>query len=142
MQVLQDKKFFSETVYKATGQRSYYKLKEFSIYQHVPGIFPKSELSWNATSAKKIHSLSRKSWIFVENTDKKNNLNSHMRNRDIQQSSRHDLAPNPFKRQLHKMVKHTQTICGLLPMPTNYLSLFDHFVGLVIKGLITLFFFL
>ena len=64
-----------------------------------------------------------------------------MRNRDIQQSSRHDLAPNPFKRQLHKMVKHTQTICGLLPMPTNYLSLFDHFVGLVIKGLITLFFF-
>ena len=46
-----------------------------------------------------------------------------MRNRDIQQSSRHDLAPNPFKRQLHKMVKHTQTICGLLPMPTNYLSL-------------------
>ena len=53
MQVLQDKKFFSETVYKATGQRSYYKLKEFSIYQHVPGIFPKSQLSWNATSAQK-----------------------------------------------------------------------------------------
>ena len=32
-----------------------------------------------------------------------------------------------------KMVKHTQTICQLLP--TNCLSVFDHFVGLVFKGL-------
>ena len=32
------------------------------------------------------------------------------------------------------MVKHTQTICLLLP--TNILSLFDHFVGLALKGLI------
>ena len=31
------------------------------------------------------------------------------------------------------MVKHTQTIRRLLP--TNCLSVFDHFVGLVLKGL-------
>ena len=31
------------------------------------------------------------------------------------------------------MVKHTQTIRQLLPM--NCLSLFDHFVGLALKGL-------
>ena len=33
------------------------------------------------------------------------------------------------------MVKHTQTIARLLP--TNCLSVFDHFVGLVLKGLKT-----
>ena len=38
-----------------------------------------------------------------------------------------------FKRQPHKLVKHTQTICRLLP--TNCLSVFDHFVGLPLKGL-------
>ena len=32
------------------------------------------------------------------------------------------------------MVKHSQTICWLLP--TNYLSVFDDIVGLVPKGLI------
>ena len=32
----------------------------------------------------------------------------------------------PFKRQLHKMVKHTQTIPWLLP--TNCLNVFDYFV--------------
>ena len=32
------------------------------------------------------------------------------------------------------MVKHTQTICRLLP--TNCLSVFDYFVGLTLKGLI------
>ena len=32
-----------------------------------------------------------------------------------------------FKRQPHKMVKHTQTIRRLLP--TNCLSVFDHFMG-------------
>ena len=31
------------------------------------------------------------------------------------------------------MVKHTQTVRRLLP--TNYLSLLDHFVGLALKGL-------
>ena len=31
------------------------------------------------------------------------------------------------------MVKHTQTICRLLP--TNCLSVFDHFVGLALKVL-------
>ena len=31
------------------------------------------------------------------------------------------------------MVKHTQTIRRL---PTNYFSVFDHFVGLALKGLI------
>ena len=36
-----------------------------------------------------------------------------------------------FKQQPHKMVKHTQTICRLLP--TNCLSAFDHFVGLELK---------
>ena len=32
------------------------------------------------------------------------------------------------------MVKHTQTIRWL--SPTNYLTVFDHFVGLAFKGLI------
>ena len=32
------------------------------------------------------------------------------------------------------MVKHTQTIVGKLP--TNCLSIFDHFVGLALKGLV------
>ena len=41
----------------------------------------------------------------------------------------------PFKREPQKMVKHTQTIRWLLP--TNCLGLFDHFVGLVLKGLKT-----
>ena len=41
----------------------------------------------------------------------------------------------PFKRQPHKMVKHTQTICRLLP--TNCLSLFGHFMGLALKWLET-----
>ena len=35
--------------------------------------------------------------------------------------------PYGFKSQLHKMVKHTQTIC---------LSVLDHLVGLALKGLI------
>ena len=39
----------------------------------------------------------------------------------------------PFKRQFHKMVKHTQTIRGKLP--TNCLSGFDHFVGLAFQRL-------
>ena len=39
-----------------------------------------------------------------------------------------------FKRQPHKIVKHTQTI--LRQQPTNFLSVFDHFVWLVLKGLI------
>ena len=38
-----------------------------------------------------------------------------------------------LKRQLHKMVKHTQTIRRFLP--TNCLSVFDHYVGLALKGL-------
>ena len=37
------------------------------------------------------------------------------------------------KRQPLKMVKHTETIPR--PLPTNCLSVFDHFVGLVIKSL-------
>ena len=39
----------------------------------------------------------------------------------------------PFKRQPHKMVKHTQTSCR--QKPTNCFSMFDHFVGLALKGL-------
>ena len=38
-----------------------------------------------------------------------------------------------FKRQPHKMIKHTQAIRQLLP--TNFFSVFDYFVGLVLKGL-------
>ena len=36
-------------------------------------------------------------------------------------------------RQPHKMVKHTQTIC--VTIQTNCLSVFDHLLGLVFKGL-------
>ena len=39
----------------------------------------------------------------------------------------------PFKRQPYEMVKHTQTIRWLVL--TNCLSVFDHFVGLTLKGL-------
>ena len=47
---------------------------------------------------------------------------------------RNNLRNNlPFKRQPHIMVKHTQTIRRQLP--TNCLSVFDHFVGLALKVL-------
>ena len=39
----------------------------------------------------------------------------------------------PFKRQPHKMVKHTQTVCQQKLM--NCLIVFDHIVGLAIKRL-------
>ena len=39
----------------------------------------------------------------------------------------------PFKRQPQKMAKHIQTIRW--QKPTNCLSVFDHFVGLALKGL-------
>ena len=39
----------------------------------------------------------------------------------------------PFKRQPHKKVKHTQAICR--EHPSNCLSVFDHFGGLALKGL-------
>ena len=38
-------------------------------------------------------------------------------------------------RQIYKMVKHIQTIRRLLP--TSCLSVFDHFVDMALKGLIT-----
>ena len=38
----------------------------------------------------------------------------------------------PFKCQSYKMVKYTQTIRGILPK--SCLSVFDHFVGLALKG--------
>ena len=41
----------------------------------------------------------------------------------------------PFKCQPHKMVKHIQTIRWLLP--TNCLSVFNHFERLALKGLNT-----
>ena len=44
---------------------------------------------------------------------------------DLSQSS---CVLNPFKHQLYKMIKHTQINCRLLP--TNCLSVFDHFLGL------------
>ena len=37
----------------------------------------------------------------------------------------------PFKRQLHEMIKQTQTIRR--QEPKNYLNVFDHFIGLVLK---------
>ena len=37
--------------------------------------------------------------------------------------------------QPHKMIKHTQIICQ--QQPTNCLSMYDHFVGLVLEGLIS-----
>ena len=43
----------------------------------------------------------------------------------------------PFKYQSHKMVKHTQTICR--QQPTNCLSVFDHFVVLALKVLVSCF---
>ena len=39
--------------------------------------------------------------------------------------------PQHFKHQPHKIVKHTQAICWLFL--TNYLSVFDRFVGLALK---------
>ena len=42
---------------------------------------------------------------------------------------------NMNKRQSHKMVKHTQTICW--QKPTICLSVFDHFVKLELKGIIS-----
>ena len=41
----------------------------------------------------------------------------------------------PFNRQSHKMVKHTQKFGR--QQPTNCLTVFNHFVGLVLKGLIS-----
>ena len=43
----------------------------------------------------------------------------------------------PFKRQPHEMVKHTQTTRR--QQPTNCLRVFDHIVGLALKGLIVAF---
>ena len=40
---------------------------------------------------------------------------------------------SPFKHQPHKMVKDTKIICQ--KQLINYLSLFDHFVGLALNGL-------
>ena len=37
----------------------------------------------------------------------------------------------PFKRQLHEMIKQTQTIRQ--QEPKYYLNVFDHFIGLVLK---------
>ena len=40
---------------------------------------------------------------------------------------------SPFKYKPHRMVKHYQTI--LWQQQTNSLSVFDHFVGLVLENL-------
>ena len=45
----------------------------------------------------------------------------------------YEVQKNPFNRQLNKMVKHTQTIRRMLS--TDFLSVFDHFVGLAFIGL-------
>ena len=44
-----------------------------------------------------------------------------------------NMATEPFKSQPHKMVKHPQTIRR--QKPTNYLNVFDNFMGLALKGL-------
>ena len=41
---------------------------------------------------------------------------------------------NPFKHQFHKIIKHTQTIRRQIA-DELFLSVFDHFVGLALKGL-------
>ena len=43
------------------------------------------------------------------------------------------LISYPFNRQFHKMVKHTQTIQRQIA--DELFSVFDHFVGLALKGL-------
>ena len=64
-------------------------------------------------------------------TDKKTHHNSrNLRNtRDL--STLNPFLPTPQKP--HKRVKHTQAIRRQLP--TNCLSVFDHYVGLALKGL-------
>ena len=52
--------------------------------------------------------------------------------RDLRRSVIHFMI-EPFKRQPHKMVKHTQTICW--QELTNCLSVFEHFEGLALKEL-------
>ena len=47
--------------------------------------------------------------------------------------SRKGSTSQPFKRQSHEMVKHTQTIRPFLP--TNCLSVFGQFLGLALKVL-------
>ena len=42
------------------------------------------------------------------------------------------LILNPLSAKPHKMFKHTQTIRRL--MSTNFLSVFNHLVGLALKG--------
>ena len=44
-----------------------------------------------------------------------------------------NMATKPFKSQPHKMVKYLQTIRR--QKPTNYLNVFDNFVGLALKVL-------
>ena len=51
---------------------------------------------------------------------------------------RSSLNLKPFKRQPHKMAKHSQTIRR--QKLTNCLSVFDHFVKLALKGLTISFF--
>ena len=52
--------------------------------------------------------------------------------RHTKQTSK-NVADTIFKRRPHKMIKHTGTIRR--KQPTNGLSVFDHFVGLELKGL-------
>ena len=60
------------------------------------------------------------------------NPNKKSRSKNIKAPCLHNMAWN-FKRQPHKMVKHTQTICR--QQSTNCLSVLDHFVGLALEGL-------
>ena len=41
----------------------------------------------------------------------------------------------PFKCLPHKMVKHSEQLIG--KFPTNYLRVFDHFVGWYLKGYVS-----
>ena len=58
-------------------------------------------------------------------------LSLNFRNNLISQSSA-TMNLNPLNTNPYKMVKHTQTIRR---QPTNCLRMFDHFVGLALKGL-------
>ena len=49
------------------------------------------------------------------------------------------IQSSPFNSQPQKMVKHIQTIHRLLP--TNWLSVFEQFEGLALRGLMNVYFF-
>ena len=56
-----------------------------------------------------------------------------LKTKTVQKNAYMRISESKVKRQQHKIVINTQTIRRLLPK--NYLSVFDHFLGLALKGL-------